>query len=531
MPADTLAIICNWNKARDLDRTLTTLRDCGAEPGALDVLVVDNASTDGSVEMVRERHPWARVHVNPENLGGTGGFNAGMRIALEEGYKFFWLMDNDIVIHQGAFAALRRTMDSDRRIGLVGCRVQYLENPEVTQEVGGRVDWQTGRLEQFDKDATNPEPHVNQVDFASACSLFARSGAARAVGIWDPAYFITFDDVDWGVRMNRGGWRVVADSEAVVEHASFFARRPKQGLVTCYYSVRNALYFQRRHNDRFFRRACLMFHIFRRFLGDAALYRRSGEPGLAQALSCAMRDYFGQRMGKCPHTIDFGAQRETFDFPSFKRPRPRLLLIGSASEELIHQYLKVIRERYPEADIQVFINAADVDLLEAEIPGKVIIPFGTLGQRLRYLLKIALRRRDAVFASNVVRPHLFEDLMPWACRLDADGKVTAISRGGLFGLARKAMIRASAACVAIPLAIAGAVWPLGKPNYFTFNDPPLDESASNGHRDQTQSKPKREALTYMKAAVNYAIAFGATALVTPIMAALWRRSKRRGAVK
>jgi hypothetical protein len=419
-------------------------------------------------------------------------------------------------------------MASDRRIGLVGCRVQYLENPEVAQEVGGRVDWASGRLVQLDKDAVAPAPHVNDADFASACSLFARAAAARSVGVWDPGYFVTFDDVDWGVRMSRGGWRVVADSEAVVEHASFFARRPRQGLVTCYYSVRNALYFHRRHNDRFWRRARLMYHVFRRFLGDAALYRRSGEPALAEALSRAMRDYFGRRMGKCPHVIDFAASKSALDFPELKRPKPRLLLIGSASEELIRLYRGKLLERWPGADIEVFVNASELDLLGADIPGKTVVPFQSAGQRLRYLLKTAFARRDAVFVSNVVRPHLFEDLIPFACRLDADGNATAIARGGLAALARKALVRAGSAGLAVPLALAGALWPLGRPDYFTFDDSPLDGSEpSDGQADSPAEKPRRGALAYAKAAINYAVAFAATALVTPVMALAWMKKQKK----
>jgi GT2 family glycosyltransferase len=531
MPAaDTLAIICNWNKRDDLDRCLTTLRASSPE-GLFDTVVVDNASTDDSVAMVREKHPWARVHVNPENLGGTGGFNAGMRIALAEGYDYYWLMDNDIVVHRGAFEALRKTMDGDRRIGLVGSRVLYLEDPEVTQEIGGRVEWSSGRLLQMDKDATDRDARLNDVDFASACSLFARTAAARQAGIWDPGYFVTFDDVDWGVRMKRAGWRVVASSEAVVEHASFFSRRPKQGLVTCYYSVRNALYFFRRHNGRA-RNLRLMFHVFRRFLGDAALYRRAGEHGQATALRAAMGDFFRRRMGKCPHAIDFATKADDATFPAdLAKGKKKLLLIATTSEELVKNYLAKLKERAPEADVDVFVNADDKELLEMDVPRKMIVTFRSLAQRLAFLARSA-GRYDGVFASSVARSHLFEELIPWSCRLDADGRVVHAQRGGALGLLRKASIRVGSALVALPMAVAGAFWPLGRPNYFTFDDPPLlpptglhGVEGEGSSRDATPRK--RGALAFAKAAANHAIGLLATLIVSPPLALYSAWEKRR----
>ena len=105
-----LAIVVNWNKRAALETMLGSLRASTALE--FDTVVVDNASTDDSVAMVREKFPWTEIIENPENLGGTGGFNRGMRYGLNhpKQYDFLWLLDNDVLVHPGALEGLLAAM-------------------------------------------------------------------------------------------------------------------------------------------------------------------------------------------------------------------------------------------------------------------------------------------------------------------------------------------------------------------------------------------------------------------------------------
>lgn len=513
---DTLVVICNWNKRAMLDDTLRTLDKSG--PREYDVLVVDNASTDDSVAMVREKHPWAEVHQNAENLGGTGGFNTGMAEAVRRGYKYFWLMDNDIIVHPGAYRALRRTMDRDDRVALVGCQVRYYENPAVTQEVGGRIDWRTGRLEQIAKDSVDPPPRVHRIDYASACSLFARVAAVKVAGIWDPGYFITWDDVDWCVRMRRMGYRVVATSRAIVRHASFFKRRPSQGLVSNYYSVRNALYFFRR-NARAGVRLRVYYGMFRRMLGDSALFAREGQRETARALRAAMADFFAGRMGKCPHTFNFAEEAErTLPFPKVPM-KPRILLFGTVGKEFIAAQQEAIESQWPDARVTVFLDATHDELVnqKQEIPGARVVPFFSLGERMRFLRE-ARSKYDVVVAPHNVPRFFFEDFLPVSIRWNEQCTPVSAQRGGAGAVLRKAMLRAGAAIAAVPMAVAATVWRLPAPEYFGWED------AAGRPRHERQ---RIGLLGIAKVAVNYAIALMATALVTPVMVLWWKLSTGR----
>ena len=120
---EVLAIIVNWNKRAALDRLLGSLPLAGATP--FDVVVVDNASTDDSVAFVRENYPSVAIVENAENLGGTGGFNSGLRYGLlhPNNYRYFWLLDNDVIAQRNCLDALMQAINTDPKIGLVGSTV------------------------------------------------------------------------------------------------------------------------------------------------------------------------------------------------------------------------------------------------------------------------------------------------------------------------------------------------------------------------------------------------------------------------
>jgi len=140
----TIAIVLNWNKRATLEVMLESLLASG--PLEFDIVVVDNGSTDGSVEMLRERYPWIHQIVNATNLGGTGGFNRGMQYALShpKGYEFLWMLDNDVIVEPGAYRGILQPFLDDPRVGMVGSTVLLLDDPNYAQETGVCIDRSTG---------------------------------------------------------------------------------------------------------------------------------------------------------------------------------------------------------------------------------------------------------------------------------------------------------------------------------------------------------------------------------------------------
>lgn len=309
------AIIVTWNRHKALDIVLRALAAQEFPAGSLDVVVVDNASTDGTVEFLvstwapaavvdnsttAAHHPEFSVASgrttdrddcsqgergfrsltvvrNHHNLGGCGGFNTGLAF-LEahmdrpgEPLDYAWLVDDDIDLPPGALAQLLKTGEADPTIGLVGSRTVDFADRRTTIETTIYFDHQTGLMGP-DPAPTHPEhaahlqwvtaaggtrgelpfTGVRPVDVVSACSLLARWNAVKRVGFWDHRYFIYCDDADWCLRFPRAGFRVVLDLDAVVYHTYWLS---KLTPVRAYYAQRNLLWLiQKNFSGRELRR-------------------------------------------------------------------------------------------------------------------------------------------------------------------------------------------------------------------------------------------------------------------------------------
>ncbi len=203
-----LGIVLNYN-GRDL--TLASVESLLAmRHPALDLLVVDNGSTDGSDAAVAERFPGVRRLRTATNLGISGGLNLGFRVGLDEGYDFLMTMNNDIEVAPDLLAELLQAMGADPRLGCVGPKCYYYFGDRnriwsaggilrfreaVTRERGmGQSD-----RGQFDRDS--------EVDYVNGALMLIRREALLTAGLWDPVYHVSVEDADFCVRVRRAGFR------------------------------------------------------------------------------------------------------------------------------------------------------------------------------------------------------------------------------------------------------------------------------------------------------------------------------------
>jgi GT2 family glycosyltransferase len=197
-------------------------------PTTTEILVVDNASGDGSADMVEAEFPMARLHRSPENLGFPGGNNVGYR--LSHG-RYFLLLNSDTVVAPGAFAELVAFADDRPRVGIVGPRVL---NPDGSLQMSCRRfptlgaglfrNTPLGRLfpnnrytrDYLMTDWSHDEPRA--VDWVSGCCLMARRAMIEEIGLLDEGFFMYCEDVDWAYRAGQAGWEVYYDPRATIVH-------------------------------------------------------------------------------------------------------------------------------------------------------------------------------------------------------------------------------------------------------------------------------------------------------------------------
>lgn len=213
----TYVAIVNWNGKELLQKCLSSLFVNTASSGCK-VVVVDNASTDGSVEMLREKFPQVEIIRNSENAGFSKANNQAIRFALQNGAKHIFLLNNDVEITNPRWLDdLSDVLESDPKIGIVGCKLLY---PDGTiQHAGGiiklRVPYHRGDGEkdtgQYDK--------VEFVDYVTGAVLLIKSGVIRRIGFLDEGFSpLYYEDTDWCVRARLYGYKVAYTPKPTLIH-------------------------------------------------------------------------------------------------------------------------------------------------------------------------------------------------------------------------------------------------------------------------------------------------------------------------
>ena len=220
-------VIVGWNCRAYLEACLRSLT---ATPDPVDsgIVVVDNASQDGTAEMVRTCFPSVRLIVNPANLGFAAGNNAGVRQATG---RYCLLLNPDTIVHPGALSALAGYAEAHPEAWAVGPRIL---NPDGTpQRSGVRFPsaWNLvvealfldrwfprtrcfGAHRELYADPDQPR----RVDYLQGSCLLLRAEAIRRVGLLDESFFLYFEETDWCYRCRRAGGEVHYTPAATVTH-------------------------------------------------------------------------------------------------------------------------------------------------------------------------------------------------------------------------------------------------------------------------------------------------------------------------
>jgi GT2 family glycosyltransferase len=249
-------VIVSWNTRQLL---IDCLQSVWAEmerafaPGQVETFVVDNVSTDGSAETVRQDFSWVKLIENQTNTGFARANNQAIELCTG---RYVLLLNPDTKVLPGGLSELMRFMDNHAEAGAVGSR---LLNPDGTLQVSchprpmlSRELWRLFHLDKVRAYALYRMEQwstttAREVDVVQGAAMLLRREVLEQVGVLDPDYFIYSEEVDLCYRVQRGGWRIywVPTSE-VIHYGGQSTRQVAAAMFLRLYQGK-ILYFRKNH--------------------------------------------------------------------------------------------------------------------------------------------------------------------------------------------------------------------------------------------------------------------------------------------
>lgn len=272
---DVSVIIVSWNAKQHLLRCLESLTDT-AGVFSQEIIVVDNASSDGSPEAVTRQFPQVALMRSSENIGFARANNIGIRQSTG---RYICLVNSDIILMDGCIEALTEFMDERHAVGIAGPRIL---NPDRTLQpqcqhfpsIWNHLCQTLGFNKLFPKSAFFSEPFMKywahdverKVDVLSGCFLMVRREAIDQVGLLDEDFFFCGEDIDWCKRFHEAGWNVVfyPGAEAIHVGGASSANAPIKFFLDM--QEADVLYWKKHHGRAtawVYRMIVLLRHVLR----------------------------------------------------------------------------------------------------------------------------------------------------------------------------------------------------------------------------------------------------------------------------
>jgi len=273
---DISVVIVGWNAKRYLELCLNSLYEAPARRN-MEILVVDNASSDGSSEMIKTKFPQVKLIRSEENLGFAKGNNLAIRQCQG---RYIALVNPDVIMFPGCLDALADFLDQHPKVGDVGPRVL---NPDMTLQstcrrfptlwnnfcsaTGLATKFKNSRFFAGEHMFYFPHDRTLAVDVLVGCFSMIRREAFDDVGLLDENLFMYGDDVDWCRRARKAGWQVVffPGARAIHDRGKITAPYPVRFAVA---QQRSVLYYWRKHHGFWGQlgiRSIILFHHLARY--------------------------------------------------------------------------------------------------------------------------------------------------------------------------------------------------------------------------------------------------------------------------
>jgi GT2 family glycosyltransferase len=291
-----ITVILNTNRRDDTLACLASLAR-SSYPN-LKNMVLDNASTDDSVEAIRQQFSATHIISLTQNLGYAGNNNVGIQAALQMEADWVFVLNEDTVLDADCISKLVTVGESDGAVGVLGPLVYHDDEPTVIQSAGGTItpQWDAVQIGMNEEDRGQFKQPTD-VDYISGCGILVRSSAIEQHGMIDARYFYYWEETEWCIRLHRAGWRIVNVPSAKLWHKGVQRNyNPKPSVA--YYAVRNRLATMRKHHATLGEWASALFGTLRTVISYTVRPKWQAKREFRDAMWRGLVDFLSGRWGK-----------------------------------------------------------------------------------------------------------------------------------------------------------------------------------------------------------------------------------------
>lgn len=266
MDSKVYILILNWNGWKDTLECLESLK--GINYPGCQIVVVDNGSTDESVERIEERltgHAEIKATLlkTGRNAGFAGGNNFGIKYILEQkDCEYVLLLNNDTAVEKDFLSKMVETAKANPEAGIVGGRIAYYSNRGENWYAGGRISFWRGCV-YVDKKPAFDAPFTTE--FITGCLMLIKPDVFLKAGFLEEKYFLGVEDWEFSLKA-KSHYKLMVNPRAVIYHKVSAATGGENSPLTVYYTARNRMMFINRNLHGLQRMSAFSYTIITRLV-------------------------------------------------------------------------------------------------------------------------------------------------------------------------------------------------------------------------------------------------------------------------
>ena len=277
MSKNVAIILVNWNSYDLTNETIQSLNQTSYQD--YDIICVDNASTDTSLTQLQNKHPNIIFLSCEYNTGFTGGNNKGMQYAIEKGYVYTLLLNNDVVVEKNFLEPLVKTLQENSTIGAAQPLIYFYHDRELIWNAGTSFNQWTGNTktigynkkdeyQTYRQKNTTSSSAYQKIDWITGCAFMIKTEVLKKVGLLYEPFFIYYEDVDLSFRIQEAGYELAYVPSSVIYHIAGMshksATKTSEGYISPkvhYLNARNHIWLLKKYTKGIYAPTVILYQL------------------------------------------------------------------------------------------------------------------------------------------------------------------------------------------------------------------------------------------------------------------------------